>query len=706
LVVPAPGLCAEKAAHFFANGLPSSGTTLTGTMEQPAEKLVSHHIWLRRLARRMVRSSASADDLVQDTCITALRNAPPDVQMRPWLRSVMRKLAWGHARSEERRAQREEIFYQTTPPISEPDALLEYGVDRARLAEAVETLPEPFRSTVVQRFVEGRSCAEIARAEQVPAGTVRWRQTRALELLRNELAGARGRTRARRRHVIWGLPIFGAGERIITHVGQSLFSLAQSKATWLVLACLAAAFGLGLLRDPAHHQQASAGVPAGAHARHASGASLHALAHGQHDRSDRAELLLTHGAPRLRGSGPFSPAGDPIAGGDEIDADEMHQRRRVLEAARHAYEPLLDDCELDPEGFVRCHKPPMNPNDRGRPTCDSINHNLAFIDITRRLNFMTHPYANRFLLAAMIANLALGTSLGCSLVTDSGGADTKNVAPHGGGANCETQEGPDGEVCATCTDSDGAATTMCAPSDCYVQTEPDGAVCTTCTDIHGSKKTVCEDAPPKDCVSEVQGFGLLCTTCTEDGQPVTTCSPAACGVSNRCLECEDPRGNTGTDCSLDYEAMYTASATYGDGDTFNSCTTSWGVPSGSSTSCHYPGVDTCTLSESADARCIDCTYPSGGGKSLCLFDPNDPTPDPFAGRPANLPAPGVCVDETSADGSVVCTTCTRQDLSATTTCRHPAAESCDFVESGDHTACVRCTHADGSSVAFCDPLTL
>lgn len=155
--------------------------------------------------------------------------------MRPWLRSVMRKLAWGHARSEERRAQREDIFYQTTPPMSEPDALLEYGVDRARLVEAVETLPEPFRSTVVQRFVEGRSCAETARAEQIPAGTIRWRQTCALELLRNELDGGRGRTRARRRHVIWGLPIFGAGERFATHVVPSLFSLVQSSCSraWL-----------------------------------------------------------------------------------------------------------------------------------------------------------------------------------------------------------------------------------------------------------------------------------------------------------------------------------------------------------------------------------------------------------------------------------------------------------------------------------------
>lgn len=675
---------------------------------EPAEQLVSHHTWLRRLARRMVRSPASADDLVQDTCITALRNAPPDVQMRPWLRSVMRKLAWGQIRSEQRRAQREESFYQATPPISEPDALLEYGVDRARLAEAVETLPEPFRTTVVQRFVEGRTCAEIARAEKVPAGTVRWRQARALELLRGELDGARVRKRARRRHVFWGLPIVGAGERIASHVSQSLLSFVQSKAAWFVLACLAAALGLGILRGSADGPHAGTSARAAAQAHHASGASLHALGYGRRP-SGAAALLLTHGAPRLRGSGPFSPASETIVTHDAIDPDELRARRRLLEAIRHRYEPYLDDCELDNQGLVRCDKPPIDSTTPGRPTCESLNHNIAFIDVTRRLNFMSHPYANRFLLAAMIANMTLGTSLGCTLVTDPGGADTKNLEPAGSGSDCTTHEGPDGEVCATCTDPDGAETTMCAPSDCYAQTMPDGALCTTCTDIHGSTKTVCEDGPPKDCVSEVMGFGLLCTTCTAEGlPPETTCSPAQCGVSNYCLACEDPRGNTGTDCSQNYEEMYSASSSIGGGDTFNSCSVTWGIPSGAATTWHYPGLDTCTVSSSEDWYSIECRFPDGSGVgSSGVREPNQPLPDLFAGRPENLPAPGACVDNTSADGAVSCTTCTRQDLSATTTCRHPAAEQCEPGGGGAENAfCVHCRQADGSSVTICDPTDL
>jgi RNA polymerase sigma-70 factor (ECF subfamily) len=677
-----------------------------GTMEPLADKIVSERPWLRRLARRMVRSQASADDLVQDTCITALRNAPPDVQMRPWLRSVMRKLAVGYVRSEQRRAQREELFYQITPATAEPDALVEYGVDRARLAEAVETLPEPFRTTVVQSYIEGRSCAEIARAEQIPDATVRWRQMRALELLRNQLDGHAARRRARRRHLIWWFPLAGAGERIAVRVGESLATLfGQSKAVWFVLASVAAAVGIGSLRETTSPQRSDSSEPAAAQAHRAQGASLLAPQRGPGQQPGRAEQLLTHGMALARGSVPRLPDGEsPSAGHHELDAGELRELVRSFEAIRDQHEPYLDDCELDSKGLVRCHEPPVLSTIPGRPTCDSIHRNIAFSDITRRINYMTHAYANRFLMAAMLANVALATGLGCSLPGGSGGPDSRKVSVGGDDSDCVTREGPNGEPCVTCTDASGAETTMCAPTDCYVETMPEGSVCTTCTDVNGDKKTVCEEAPPQDCVSEVMGAGLLCTTCTVNGEPVTTCSSAQCGVFNRCLECRDPRGNTGIDCSIDYEVISGGSWTIGGGDKFHSCTTSWGYPGASLTTCHYPGVDSCTFSQVGDTRCIECTYLDGSGPGICLLDPNDPLPDVFAGRPDHWPPPGTCVEKTSADGSMACTTCTREDLSATTSCRHPAATYCEVVGYDDSLVCARCTLTDGTEQTFCEPM--
>lgn len=170
------------------------------------------------------------------------------------------------------------------------------------------------------------------------------------------------------------------------------------------------------------------------------------------------------------------------------------------------------------------------------------------------------------------------------------------------------------------------------------------------------------------------------------------------------MECQDPRGNTGTDCSIDYEVLPTGSWSIGGGDTFHSCTSTWGFPGGSMTSCHYPGLDTCTFSQQGDGRCIDCTYPDGSGVSTCLFDPNDPLPDVFAGRPDHLPPPGTCVDKTSEDGAMACTTCTRQDLSATTTCRHPEATWCEVAGYFDSLVCALCAHADGTERTYCEPM--
>ena len=55
------------------------------------------------------------------------------------------------------------------------------------LAGLVIELVEPYRSTILLRFFEGLSAAEIAHREGVPPGTVRWRLKRGLDQLRAEL---------------------------------------------------------------------------------------------------------------------------------------------------------------------------------------------------------------------------------------------------------------------------------------------------------------------------------------------------------------------------------------------------------------------------------------------------------------------------------------------------------------------------------------
>jgi hypothetical protein len=201
------------------------------------------------------------------------------------------------------------------------------------------------------------------------------------------------------------------------------------------------------------------------------------------------------------------------------------------------------------------------------------------------------------------------------------------------------------------------------------------------------------------CTSELVDHALLCTTCPGDEE--AECLAAFCNVIDRCLECEDPKGRVGKDCSLDYEVLPLASSWTGGGDNFNGCAVTWGEPGGSSGICQYPGTNTCKITEGDESVCIDCAYELGGGSGVCAFDPDPEFPDPMAGRPSWLPAPGECVNELGDDGGVKCSICTRDDLSAARICRFPPAASCDVASDGAQ-KCMACSLEGGGSARICD----
>lgn len=158
-----------------------------------AHELSAHAAWLRQLARALV-GNAAADDLVQDTMEAALRNPPAvDRPLRPWLRVVLGNAARMHWRSNARRSQRE---HQAVALAAISDEGPEPGLAKLelhrQLVDAVMALAEPYRETVVLRFVDGLSAADIARKLDVPAATVRSRLKRGLDNLRTDLERERG----------------------------------------------------------------------------------------------------------------------------------------------------------------------------------------------------------------------------------------------------------------------------------------------------------------------------------------------------------------------------------------------------------------------------------------------------------------------------------------------------------------------------------
>lgn len=154
--------------------------------------LLRHEPFVRSVARALLRDEAGADDVVQQTWLTALRRAPDRADsLRAWLGRVARNLALDAKRGSGRRAVRERAAARDEATEAVDRAHERLHVQRD-VVDAVLALEEPYRSVVLLRFFEGLDAAEVAaRLDRSPA-TVRSQQSRALRQLRESLEGRYG----------------------------------------------------------------------------------------------------------------------------------------------------------------------------------------------------------------------------------------------------------------------------------------------------------------------------------------------------------------------------------------------------------------------------------------------------------------------------------------------------------------------------------
>ncbi|MGE0192981.1 MAG: RNA polymerase sigma factor [Planctomycetota bacterium] len=191
------------------------------------DALLEHGAFLRRLAGRLVRSEAEADDVVQDAWVIALeREGPAPKKPRAWLAGIVRHRAQRTARDAARRRTRHERAARPEAIDATVDVAARLEVQR-RIAEAVASLEEPGRTVIVLRYLDGETPARIAERLGVPVRTVESRLRRAREALRERLDALMGSRAA------WCLPL----------------------AAWL---------GVGLARDAAAAAAATTSTAAGA----------------------------------------------------------------------------------------------------------------------------------------------------------------------------------------------------------------------------------------------------------------------------------------------------------------------------------------------------------------------------------------------------------------------------------------------------------
>lgn len=149
--------------------------------------LLAHTAWVRALAKRLVGDGVLADDLAQDTCVTALERMPEGhVHLRAWLATILRNRVRQNRRGEHRRRERERRVgrEEVLPSTHE---LVERVETHKRLAQAVLDLDEPYRSTVILRYLQELPPRQIAKRLGVPVKTVDTRLERGLAKLRSRL---------------------------------------------------------------------------------------------------------------------------------------------------------------------------------------------------------------------------------------------------------------------------------------------------------------------------------------------------------------------------------------------------------------------------------------------------------------------------------------------------------------------------------------
>lgn len=192
---------AKRPAYDEADGGGSRGTA-PDTGNAPAldpatvadgtadiERLVAeHYVAVFRYAYRLSGRAADAEDLTQQTFLTAqqklvqLRQAEA---ARAWLYAVLRRhyLRWSQQRGNHPLALADGEAQRLT--VAPPQT-----IDREELQAALDRLPDEFKLVVLMFYFEECSYREIASRLEIPIGTVMSRLARAKRRLRARLGAA------------------------------------------------------------------------------------------------------------------------------------------------------------------------------------------------------------------------------------------------------------------------------------------------------------------------------------------------------------------------------------------------------------------------------------------------------------------------------------------------------------------------------------
>jgi RNA polymerase sigma-70 factor (ECF subfamily) len=143
------------------------------------------------------RNRTEAEDLVQETCLRAIRamdRLRPDSNAKSWLFTILRNIWFNQLRQWRTAPEIVELDLDGTGPNEVADTAKDAheiyvsNVEREQVRTAIQQLPVEFREIIILREYEELSYQEIAAVLECPLGTVMSRLARARSRLRDLLS--------------------------------------------------------------------------------------------------------------------------------------------------------------------------------------------------------------------------------------------------------------------------------------------------------------------------------------------------------------------------------------------------------------------------------------------------------------------------------------------------------------------------------------
>lgn len=160
--------------------------------QRVAELIGQYYELLYRVSFRLTGSVADAEDLTQQTFLTAqqkLEQLREIERAKSWLLAILRH----HFFRNHSRAARQSVGLDALPePIQQPESSAD--IDSEELQAALNELPDEFRFPLVLFYFHELSYQDIASELSIPLGTVMSRLSRGKEHLRRRLCSDRVET--------------------------------------------------------------------------------------------------------------------------------------------------------------------------------------------------------------------------------------------------------------------------------------------------------------------------------------------------------------------------------------------------------------------------------------------------------------------------------------------------------------------------------